>query len=423
MKTRRSPMLSRRSLLTGAAAGLASVPLVGALAERASRAETGTAPTRFLLMFTGNGQDPSHWLPSGGETSFTLSPVLEPLAAHRNKLLLAHGFAGVKGHSGGMSETTTGWDAPADDGVPEHGPSIDQFLADLWRDQTPVASLELGVMPANTASDQTSYNAGGMPLPAIGSPLAAFQRVFDVTNLRGAELAKKKALSGSILDAVAGELEVLNGRLGADARLLLDEHLTLVRQQELKVKSWSLKSCDLPEAPVGSGLNATWNAQNENVVTAFRCDVTRVATLRAGGWGGIESGGYDEIGVSTGHHSAAHSGPGDHLLAINRFHAEQLADLLGMLDAVEEDDSTLLDNTVVIWVNELGLGPFNHHSRSDVHVVIAGGKNVGFKNGVYLDVGGVDYQHLLYTLATVVGGVTIPKFGHHGSQLVDALLV
>ena len=399
------------------------MPLIGALGRRVSQADEGLAPLRFYLMFTGNGQDPSHWLPSGGGSDFTMSPVLEPLDAYKHKLLLAHGFVGVKGHSGGMSETTTGWNAPKQDGVPEHGPSIDQYLAGLWGDQTPLASLELGVIPANGESDQTSYSETGMPLPAIGSPLAAFQRLFDVTNMSPEEQERRNALQASVLDSVAGELDALNAKLSPAARALLEEHLTLVRAQELKLgQPITPHLCDLPDTPTTGGLANTWKAQHDNIVTAFRCGVTRVASLRAGGWGGIESGGYDEIGITVGHHSAAHSGPDADLIAINRFHAEQLADLIGMLDAVEEGDGTLLDNTVVIWVNELGLGPFNHHSRSDVHVVMAGGKNAGFKNGQFVNVGGVDYQHLLYTLAAMVGQVSIAKFGHHGTDLVTQLL-
>src|SRR5690606_10479830 len=265
-------------------------------------------------------------------------------------------------HSGGMSETTTGWGSPGDNGVPENGPSIDQFFADAWRGETPLASLELGVMPANRASDQTSYSASGMPLPAIGSPLGGFQRIFDVTNQSPEEAERRRALKLSVIDSVKGELEALESKLSPSSRVLLDEHLSLVREHEKALlEPLDPLSCDLPEAPPNGGLVSTWKSQNDNIITAFRCGVTRVASLRAGGWGGIESGGYDEIGVGGGHHAIAHAGPHASLIAINRFHAEQLAYLVGQLDAVPEGDGTLLDNTVVMWINELGLGAFNHH--------------------------------------------------------------
>jgi hypothetical protein len=415
-------MLSRRRLLTGLAAGVVAAPLASTLLSSIVRADTGQAPLRFFLMFTGNGQVPSHWLPTGGETTFTLSPVLAPLEPFKHKLLLAHGLKGLNHHAGGMSETTTGWGSPDDSGVPENGPSIDQFLADAWRGETPLSSIELGVMPTNRAFDQTSYSATGMPLPAIGSALGGFQRIFDVTNLSPEEAERRRALKASVVDLVKADLEGLHGRLGASARVLLDEHLTLVREHEKSLKEPLVPlSCDLPEAPVGTGMVSTWKAQNDNIVAAFRCGVTRVATLRAGGYGGIESGGYHEIGVSGGHHAISHTGPDASLIAINNFHAQQLAYLIGQLDAIPEGDGTLLDNTVVVWVNELGLGPWNSHARSDQHVVLAGGKNAGLRNGAFLNLGGTDYQHFLFTLTQLMGQTQITKFGHHGSQVISQL--
>jgi len=422
--SRRHP-ISRRDLLRGLAGAAVATPIVSASLGSYVRAQEGQAPLRFFLMFTGNGQAPAHWLPTGSETSFTLSPVLEPLAPHQDKLLLVHGIAGeLKGHAGGMSETTTGWPSTDASGVPPAGPSIDQLLADSWRGDTPVASIELGVMPANASSDQTFYSASGLPLPAIGSPLGAFQRLADMTNMSPEEAEKARALEASVLDSVSTELESINKRIGADARVLLDEHLTLVREREKALKGPYVPiSCDLPDAPAGGGLAATWQAQHDNVITAFRCGVTRVASLRAGGWGGIESGGYDEIGISGGHHAIAHSGPDASLIGINRFHAEQLAYLIGALDAIEEGDGTVLDNTLVIWVNELGLGPFNHHSRSDCHVVMAGGKNLGLKNGAFLNLGGASWQDFLFTLTQALGQTQLATFGKSGKTVLDALFV
>lgn len=421
--SRNEKMLSRRSILKAAAAGAVATPLVSSLLQGVGRAQDGRAPLRLFVMFTGNGQDPSHWLPSGSETSFTLSPVLEPLAPFQQKLCLAHGLSGVKGHSGGMSEAMTGWPSPSGNGVPENGPSIDQLIAEAWRSDTPLASIELGVMPANEASDQTSYSASGLPLPAIGSPLGAFQRIFDVTNQSPEEAERRRALKASVLDSVSTELESLQKKLSPTARVLLDEHLTLVRaQEEALAQPFEPLSCDLPAAPGGGGLAATWKAQHDNVIAAFRCGVTRVATLRAGGWGGIESGGYDEIGIGGGHHAIAHAGPHASLIAINRFHAEQLAYLLGALEAIDEGSGTLLDNTVVVWLNELGLGVFNHHTRSDCHVVLAGGKNAGLRNGAFFNLGGTDYQHFLFTLAHLLGQTELTKVGHHGDQVIAQLL-
>ncbi len=423
MSKKHSSGISRRSLLTGLAASVVTTPLVSSLLAQVARAQKGKHPLRFVMMFTGNGQLPEQWLPTGGETNFKLSPALKPLAAHQDKLLLLRGLRGKDGHSGGMSESLTGWPARTGDGVAENGPSIDQFLAARYRGQTPLPSLELGVFPANEANDQISYSASGLPVPAIGSPRGAFDRIFGSTNANSESAMRMRSQQASVLDHNAKELQRIQGKLGQDARLLLDEELSLVRAKEKVLRrAFQPLACDQPLAPTSRlGLGATWKAQHDNLVGALRCGLTRVATLRAGGWGGIESGKYDEIGVPTGHHEAAHAGPGSHLLKINQFHAEQFSYLLSQLEKVREGDGSLLDSTVVIWMNELGLGDFNHHSRSDQHVVLAGGKRAGMRGGAFLDMKGADYQDFLFTLTQLMGATELTKFGDHGAKLLEGI--
>jgi hypothetical protein len=234
---------------------------------------------------------------------------------------------------------------------------------------------------------------------------------------------RMRSQQASVLDHTASEIQRINQQLGKEARVLLDEELTLLRAKETALaKPFEARVCDPPAAPTSQmGLKDSWKAQHDNIVAAFRCGVTRVATLRAGGWGGIESGKYDEIGVPTGHHQAAHAGPADHLLRINVFHAEQFAYLLRELDAVREGDGTMLDSTVAIWLNELGLGPFNHHTRSDLHVVLAGGKNAGMRNASYQDLRTTEYQDFLFSLIRLMGINDVKSFGDSGSKIIEPM--
>lgn len=422
MSKKRQRGISRRSFLGGVAASAVVTPFLSGLLSRIASAGEGTSPLRFFLMFTGNGQDPSHWVPpSGGETDFTLAPVLQPLSAHRDKLLLLRGLHGQSGHSGGMSESLTGWPDMLGHGVAENGPSIDQLLAERWSASTPLSSVELGVFPSNSANGQISYAASGFPLPAIGSPRGAFDRIFGLTNAESSAALRDQKLS--VLDNVGQELQAINSKLTSEERIHLDEHLSLVRAKEEDLnRPFEPLVCDLPTTPgSGLGLEDTWKAQSDNIVGAFRCGVTRVATLRVGGWGGIESGKYDQIGISSGHHGAAHAGPADDLLAINRFHAEQFSYVLSQLDAVPEGDGTLLDCTVAIWMNELGLGGLNNHDRRDLPIVMAGGARAGLRNGAYFDLNDTDYQHYLFTLANLMGVTDLAKFGDHGTEVISQI--
>src|SRR5262249_7063572 len=160
---------------------------------------------------------------------------------------------------------------------------------------------------------------------------------------------------------IANDLTTLQSQLDAPTRVLLDEHLTLVRAQEMDLEQpYVPVSCELGSAPSGDGLVASFTGQLANTVSAFRCGITRVVTLRVGGYGGIEEGAYDEVGVNNGHHNAAHVGPADDLLAINRFHAEQFNSLVEQLAAVPEGDGRLLDNCVLVWGMELAIGEYTH---------------------------------------------------------------
>lgn len=416
---------SRRSFLKGLGSVALSAPLLSGLLTRVANAAEGAFPARFFLMFTGNGQHPDHWIPMGGETDFVMSPVLAPLEPLRSKTLLVHGFDGGRTHSVGMSGTTTGRPSHNGDGVATGGPSIDQFFADTWAGAAPLHSLELGVMPANANSDQTCYSASGLPIPPIGTSLGGFKRVFDVTNADPAVAEVRRAQKASVLDVFAQDLTALQGRLSVPSRVLLDEHLTLIRSQEQDLaKPFVPKTCDLHEGPTGTGMVQTWQDHNATIAAAFRCDATRVATLRAGGWGGIESGGYNEIGIDAGHHNAAHGGSDDYyndLLGINLFHTQRLAELATLLDAVPEGDGTALDNSVLIWVNELGLGDFNHHSRTDAHVVMVGGGNLGMAQERFRVVSGTLWGHFLYTLTHLMGHTEVTGFGDDGSELVTEL--
>lgn len=414
----------RRWLRTAAGAAL-GLPFLSGLLGRIGEAQEGRAPQRFYLMFTGNGQLPEHWVPSAGD--LTSSPVLAPLAAHRDKLLVLHGLRGTDGHSGGMSEATTGRPSRTEDGVANGGPSLDQYLADEWHGTTPLRSLELGVMPANDPNDQTCYSARGLPVPPIGAALGGFERVFGVTNEDPAVAERRRAQQRSVLDAIARDGAALGARLGPSSRALLDEHLTLVREQEaLLARPYTPLTCDALARPEGgAGMVDTWTAHHRTIVAAFRCGATRVATLRAGGWGGIESGGYDEIGIAAGHHDVSHGGSSDpegNLLAINRFHAERFAEVVAALDAVPEGDGTLLDNTTVIWLNELGLGVLNNHGREDVNVVMAGGAAAGFAQGRFHHLGDADYGHFLYTIARQLGDPALARFGDAGERVLPELL-
>ena len=427
--TRKINSVSRRAFLRGFGSSLLAVPFVSGLANTLLHASEGAAgPLRFVMIFTGNNQLPEHWVPPDGlESGFALAPALEPLAPLRSKLLLAHGMYGTPGHSGGMSETTTGRPSTSGDGVATGGPSIDQYLANVWRGDTPLPSLEVGVYPGNNPSDQICYSSNGLPIPAIGSPAGAFGKVVNLTNEDPEQARARRAQEGSVLDVIAGDLSAARPRLGARTRVLLDEHLSQIRarERELEVPFEPL-SCDVPAPPgaVPEHIERVWDAHNDTLSIALRCGSTRVASLRVGGWGGAI--GYDSLGLQDAHHKVSHGGTSDpegDLLAINRWHATRVHALCERLDMIPTTDgATMLDDTVVVWFNELGLGGVNNHTRWDIPVVLLGGARAGLRNDLYCKFEDTHYQDFLYTLARTIGDPSLARFGNGGVHLLEELL-
>jgi len=109
------------------------------------------------------------------------------------------------------------------------------------------------------------------------------------------------------------------------------------------------------------------------------------------------------------HHTLSHLGDDDaaavdKLTRINNWYAQQLAGLLSRLAAVPDvDGSTLLDNTLVLWSNELAKG--NTHSRMGAPYVLAGHAGGALRAGRFLDYSGLALPHndLLVGLLNIMG--------------------
>src|SRR4029077_37029 len=104
--------------------------------------------------------------------------------------------------------------------------------------------------------------------------------------------------------------------------------------------------------------------QMDLMILAHGCDLTRVSTLM---WANADSWQYYPwIGVNEEHHELSHGSDSDSastekLIKINAWHAEQVNYLLDRLAATPEaDGGTLLDHTLLLWGNELGVG--NSHT-------------------------------------------------------------
>ncbi len=99
---------------------------------------------------------------------------------------------------------------------------------------------------------------------------------------------------------------------------------------------------------------------------------------------------------------------------IRTFQMDLIAGLATKLKAVPEGDGTMLDNTFVIWGNELG--DAKYHRPENIPYVLAGGAGGHFETGRFVKAGGQDHSRLLVSACHAMGLTDLESFGMAGLQ-------
>jgi hypothetical protein len=149
------------------------------------------------------------------------------------------------------------------------------------------------------------------------------------------------------------------------------------------------------------------------LVNAFVNDMARVATLQY--TNSVGQARMRWLGIEEGHHALSHDPDlnevsQEKLTKINVWFCEQLAYLAKKLAETKEPDGngTMLDNTLLIWTNELGKG--NSHTLNDIPFVLVG-NGAGWQMGRSLKFDKVAHNRLWIALANAMGH-RITTFGN-----------
>src|SRR5216110_2783894 len=244
--------LPRRAVLRGMGATLA-LPFLDAMLPASSRRALAAARPahRFQTFYVPNGMAMEYWLPKGEGNAFALSPILEPLAAYRDQMLV---LSGIKAnwnyiHAGASGSFLTGTTRGGRNEVEIVADvSMDQLLAKQFARETQVASLELAMdAPANAGActgnlscvytHTLSWRSPTQPLPMEWNPRAVFERLFGDSGstdrtARDARLRQHK----SILDSVTEKLVSLKRDLGPQDQTKIDEYTEAVRDVERRIQ-------------------------------------------------------------------------------------------------------------------------------------------------------------------------------------------
>jgi hypothetical protein len=395
--------LARRTVLRrlGAAVALPWLEAMGPLAGWAASSDakgksTPTAPNRLAFLYVPNGVNIENWTPQAEGTDYQLTPGLEPLAKHRDDMLVLTGLTadGARSHGDGggdharaLAAFLTGAHPRKTDGTDiRAGVSVDQIAASRIGDQTRLASLEIGCQAGAMAgncdsgyscvySSTISWRSATTPMPKEVNPKLVFERLFSSD--AGADRERSRIRQRSVLDAVLEDARDLERGLGGNDRRKLDEYLTSVRDVENRIeRSAALPPIKTPDYPVPTGIpedrREYIRLMADLMVLAFQTDVTRLATFVIANEGSNLP--YNLIGVAEGHHDLSHHGNSaekkEKILKIDRFHTEQLSYVLDKLKSVREGEGTLLDHCLLAYGS--GNSDGNAHNHNNLPVLLCG---------------------------------------------------
>jgi hypothetical protein len=434
--------ISRRAALRGLGVSVALPLLEAMLPTRASGA--AAPPARLAFVYAPNGKHMPAWTPARLGVDYDLPPTLEPLRAVKDDVLVlsrlslpkANGNGDGPGdHARAMATFLTGCQIRKTDGADiRAGISVDQAAAAVVGRSTRFASLEVGCEGGRdggtcdhgySCAYQTnlSWRSPSQPVAKEVNPRLVFERLFGSPFSGGRDAEARQARDRrSVLDFVAGDVNELNGLLGAGDRRKLDEYLTGLREVERRIQA-SQPVAEVGQSrltrPTGVPQDFAEHARlmGDLVALAFQADLTRVATFALGNDGSNRS--FREVGVSEGHHDLSHHG-GDpekqaKLRRINRFHVEQFAHLLGRLKATKEGGGTLLDNCLVVYGS--GIRDGDRHDHDDLPVLLAGRGGGKVRPGRHVRYsGGTPLTNLYLALLDCVGVESV-AFGDSTGKL------
>ncbi len=414
---------SRREFLRNLGIGAAALPYVLNLPSLGLAAPAVPRRQRLVVVFSPNGIIPKEFWPDKMGRDFKFKEILKPLEPFQNRTLVLRGVSdrirgdgdnhmrGIgclltgtelfPGNVQGGSDTPAGW---------SKGISLDQeiknFLQSKPETRTRFGSLEFGLMVPDRADTWTrmSYAGPNKPIAPIDDPYQMFAKLYG--------RMKDEQTLGSVLDDLTTDFKKVESLVSAEDRQLLLEHTTFVREmeQELKVDSSRDMGHAVPKLETGikeenDNMPRLSKLQIELLVSSFAADFARVATFQI--TNSVGDARMHWLGINEGHHQLSHEPDKNEeavgkLIKINKWYCEQVAYLAQRLDATPEPGGTgtMLDNTTIVWTNELGKG--NSHTLDNIPFVLVGG-GLGFRMGRAFDFKGQPHNRLLLSLSHAFG--------------------
>jgi hypothetical protein len=218
----------------------------------------------------------------------------------------------------------------------------------------------------------------------------------------------------------------LEGRLGAADKLKLDEYLHAVREVERRLEEsekLSSREIDVPDYPrpegVPSDKDEHLRLMIDMMVLAMATDSTRVLTFMYTNDSSNRS--YKQIGVPEGHHDLSHHGGNkekqEKIAKINRHHVSHLSYFLDKLAATREGETSLLDNSMILYGS--GLADGDRHDHHDLPILVAGRGGGAIETGRHLRVARETPMTNLYLSMLDIVGASTDKLADSTGKLKE----
>jgi len=399
---------SRRHFLRGVGVALAlpwmeSLPLLGQAAEVV---KGNTPPLRLGILYFSNGVEPIHWWAKGSGKDMELGPALQAMLPHREDMVFLKGLysqsalASTSPHLGRMN-VLSGAPVSLDPNDIRVGTSMDQIIASRIGGNTSIPSLVLGIEPNELRLEDglsmiygssVSWASPTRPATKEVYPSRAFDRlVGDGTG---------RKLDRSILDEVRQDSQHLKPRISRGDNIKLTEYLESIRDiekrierasKEERIEGWrpTLTQPDMPRPAneLPQSVPDHMKLMLDLVVLGFQMDKTRVATLMLNNDLSQMNFKFLEGVQGALHLDLTHNGRAADkeamYLKTNQFHIEQFAYLTQRMKEINEGESTLLDNSILMCTSSLFDG--DAHSAEQLPVLLTGKGGGSLQTGRNID--------------------------------------
>ena len=449
----------RREFLK-AAGIMMSVPLLESIPSIA-HAQQGPIQ-RLIIVYAIQGMPQQHWRPiTRPDGGYDLNDIFQEaievdgrmirLADFKDEMTLISGVdvrsaidqpGNAHNLAAGHSLVGNAMDdaGPNEDPTLSGGPSIDHVISGAITDPSvAMRTLHLGVR----SPWEICFTGAAQPVGRLTEPNEIIDSLFgDFTNPDTSGLARIRRRKRSVLDATIENITSLRRKLSAADRHRMDEYLERVREIERRLNANTIRgeACiPLSQMPLQPSPLRRHDPQVDYfhpyydpdvatptmidvLVESLACDRTRVATLTLGDnsiWHWLRDRNGDVIEAkATGdwHQDVVHAYWGqneegsnatgnslfeDQLRRVARWEHSMLAYLLAKLQNRNEGDGTLLDNTMVLYLNEFGAS--GTHTHDDIPYLVAGRCGGVLQPGQWLQYQGEPHNRLMLSMLRAFG--------------------